>query len=35
MKTRYAIYCMLIMLAVFSTPISAEYNIAGDVNAMV
>ena len=33
MKTRYAIYCMLIMLAVFSTPISAEYNISGDVNA--
>ena len=33
MKTRYAIYCMLVLLAVFSTPISAEYNIAGDVNA--
>ena len=33
MKTRYAIYCVLIVLAALSTPISAEYNIAGDVNA--
>ena len=32
MKTNYAIYCVLITLAALSTPISAEYNIAGDVN---
>ncbi len=33
MKTKYAIYCMLIALAALSTPASAEYNITGDVNA--
>ena len=33
MKTRYTIYYMLIALAALSAPISAEYNIAGDVNA--
>ncbi len=33
MKTRYTIYYMLIVLAALSAPISAEYNIAGDVNA--
>jgi len=33
MKTRYAIYCVLIALAALSTPVSAEYDIAGDVNA--
>jgi parallel beta-helix repeat protein len=30
---KYIIYCVLITLAALSTPISAEYNIAGDVNA--
>ncbi len=33
MKTKYAIYCVLIALAAFSAPVSAEHNIISDVNA--
>ena len=33
MKTKYTIYCVLMTLAALSAPISAEYDIAGDVNA--
>ncbi|RZN34683.1 MAG: hypothetical protein EF813_09720 [Methanosarcinales archaeon] len=32
MKTKYAIYGVMIAIAALSTPISAEYNITGDVN---
>jgi hypothetical protein len=33
MEAKYVIYCVLIMLAVFSAPASADYNIiSGDVN---